>query len=145
MSPAVVIRTLLIAAGVGVDAVATPAGQWPVFVSTLPEGTDVKDNALCVYDTSGVMDGRIQKTGESIEHPGIQVRIRSGDYAAGFAKAKAAAAALDGIKMSAVTVGAESAKVQSVTRGAVMSLGPEPQNRRRVSFTINGIVTMVSN
>src|SRR5678816_1809962 len=66
--------------------------DWPVFVGYLP---DLPDNAICVYDTAGRLDGRIMRTGEQIEHAGIQTRVRGLNYLAVQAKALAIADMFD--------------------------------------------------
>lgn len=144
MTPAQAIRRALIDASVCVDSVESPSADWPVFVAALPDGAGAKDNAVAVYDTSGVMDGRYMRMGTNIEHPGIQVRVRSTSYTDGWSKIVAIAAALEALLRTVVVVDSESTTIQNVTRkGTPISLGPEPQNRRRVSFTINAIVTLV--
>lgn len=135
-SPARVIAAWLVA---HVHAYDPPAAQWGCYVSSLPDGGH---NALCVYDTVGILQGRIQRTGETIETPGIQVRVRSQDYETGRAKADALCAAFDELFRHEVEVDDTDYLIQAVTRTTpVICLGPEEGNKRE-RFTINFLVTI---
>jgi len=137
MSPADVIRQLLLDLDLGTD-----EGDWTVFVSFLP---DVPDIALCVYDTSGKMDGRIMKTGEQIEHPGIQIMVRGTDHPTTWQKAKDITDSLDQVRRSLVALDSESSYIlHNVSRsGAIVPLGVETEgSKRRHLFSINATVTI---
>ena len=136
-SPAEIVRQLLVDTGHG-----SVAGTWPVFVSFMP---DEPDAALCVYDTAGEMDGRLMHNGEQIEHPGIQVRVRSGLYPEAWNKARAVAIALDNVHKNIVAMSSEDAYLVSNAsrRGAVIPLGMEMEgSRRRYDFTVNAVLTL---
>lgn len=135
--PADVVRQLLINLGLG--GVLTAA--WPVFSAFLPEDPD---NAICVYDTPGVLDGRLMRTGEQIEHPGVQVRVRGLGYRETFQKAANIALALDAQMPVEITFTdpATVVTIKNISRsGAVMPLGMEEGTRRRYNFTINALLT----
>ncbi len=139
-APADVLRQLLIDLGLGVEA----GNTWPIFVGFLnDEDQNIPANALCVYDTSGKLDGRIMQTGEQVEHPGIQIRIRSLEYPVGFEKAKNITLALDAVRHVLVTVGADLYLIQNVSRaGAIIPLGVESTEQRRFHFTVNAMLTL---
>jgi hypothetical protein len=59
---------------------------WPGFYSTMPDGEDVKNNAICVYDTSPVFFNRDMLTGEASYRYGIQIRCRALNYDEGWQK-----------------------------------------------------------
>jgi hypothetical protein len=136
-APAVVLRNSLISAGLGV--LPSAGGSWPVYVSNLP---DSPRDSLCVYDTASSADGRYQTTGETITHPGFQIRIRSASYADGWAKAAAVCNHLDTVANESLSGNT----LAAVTRqGEPLSLGVEPDsqgNQRFYGFTINGTLTL---
>lgn len=139
-SAAEVLRELLIEQGLGT--LPTLAQAWPIYVSFLP---DEKDNALCIYDVAGRLDGRLMATGEQIEHKGFQVMVRGTTYTEVWEKVQAVALAFDAIEGSAVAVDSANAyTLNNVSRsGCPVSLGlEEVGDRRRYVFTINGVVTM---
>lgn len=114
--------------------------SWPVSVSAVPK-TDAP-NYLTVFDTGADQDGRIQKTGERIEHPTVQVRIQSKDYPTGWAKGKAVQAALDDIHNTVVTIGTTDYTVQAATvYMPLVKIGETEQYARQV-FTTNVRLTL---
>lgn len=117
------------------------APQWPGYISFLP---DEEDTAICVYDTRGTDDGRLM-TGEQIEHPGVQIRIRTQDYNTGWRKAFDIIEQLDGVNRLTVALSSEEAYLLSnVSRtGGIMPMGIDPEDvRRRHNFSINAILTV---
>jgi len=115
--------------------------DWSIFISFLP---DLPDKAICIYDTAGKLDGRMMRTGEQIEHPGIQIRVRGPTYEETWLKAQAIALTLDAVQNSVVTTDEEEYIVHNVSRtGAIIPLGIEENTRgRRHHFTINMILTL---
>jgi len=142
-SPAHILHQAFIDDAVGVDP--STDADWQAFINALPDDDSFRHNALCVRDTTGILDGRIQGTGETVEHPGIQIRIRGVDFETARAKAASIATVVDGWIRKAVTVGGTNYTIQAFTRtGAILALGNEEQDRhRRSHFTVNGIVTIL--
>ena len=137
-SPADVIRQLLIDLELGAEV----DGSWPVFVSFLP---GAPDNALCVYDTAGRMDGRVMATGEKITHPGVQIVVRGSIYPDSRRKAEDIALAFDAQQGATIVMDSvDSYILQNVSRsGDIIPLGVEQEgDRRRHLFTVNVVVTM---
>lgn len=114
---------------------------WPVFVGLL---TDQPDEAIGVYDTAGKIDGRIMLTGEQVEHPGVQVMVRSPAYLLAVNKAQEIAGAFDLTKGSVVEL--ESGDIYTLLNisrtGAILPLGMGEDDRRRYHFSINAITTI---
>jgi len=116
------------------------ATDWPLFVSHLP--FDII-SCGCIYDTAGVQDGRISSSGEVIEHPGIQLTIRSKEYEMGREKAEQVALALDAVFNEIVSIDDIDYTVQNIKRMSdVISLGIEPGTQRNHLFTVNFLVTI---
>ena len=137
-SPADVIRWLLIDLGLGTDP--SVSGSWPIHTSSEP---DSPDNSISVYDTAGIKDGRIQRTGETREHSGIMLQIRGVTQPIAWAKANAANIILDeSIDKSLITISSTDYIVYAVTRhSGPLSLGREPGTNRFL-FTINAVVAL---
>ena len=137
-SPADVMRWLLIDLGIGTAP--EDEGSWPIQDSNEP---DLPDNLITVYDTAGITDGRVQRTGETAEHKGFMVQIRSTDKPTAWAKAEAIKTAMDeSILNLLVTVDTSEYVIYSVTRhSGPVSLGREPSTNRFL-FTINAVVSL---
>jgi hypothetical protein len=136
-TPANIIRQLLLDLNLGQ---ADTKQAWAVYVGFMP---DTPDDAICVYDTAGKLDGRMMRTGQQIEHEGIQVRVRGLLYPTTIAKAYGIALAFDEQKRSAVTADAANYLIQNISRsGAVLNLGVEDTDRHRYHFTINATLTI---
>ena len=136
ISPAATIRKLLIDLGLG-----TASGSWKIFVGFLP---DQPDDAICVYDTTGKLDGRVM-AGEQIEHEGVQIRVRNRSYPDTWDKINTIATTLDTIKRTIVEIsGSELYLIHNVSKtGSIMSLGIEERGSRRYHhFTLNVVLTM---
>ena len=140
-----IIRALIIGAGLG-----SASGSWPVFVGFLP---DRPDNAILVMDTAGKLDGRIMRTGEQIAKPGIQVRLRSLDYAVAQLKAKQIALMLDSQMRSEVSLDGMAPAdldgiytIHNISRsGDILPMGVEEGDRPRHHFSVNAMVTVSKN
>ena len=140
-SPAEILRASLIAGGLGVLRSESPLGDWPIFVGHMPDTPDI---IICVYDTAGVKDGRLM-TGKTIRHHGWQIRVRTTEYDTGFVKMEMLADYLDTVLRETVVIDGITYVIQVVvqTSGPV-SIGQEPDAKRRENFTLNGIMTLQS-
>lgn len=141
-SPADILRYALVRADVGVlRSENTDNAAWPIFTGHLP---NKPDNALCTYDTQGSGDGRIMANGETIRHPGWQVRLRATEHQEAWVKARAIQKVLDGMRQLAVVIGNDTYTLLSVTqRSDVLSLGQETEAARREQLTLNGTLTFI--
>ncbi len=138
MSPADVIYQVLLDLNL-----ISNSGKWQGYVSFLP---DTPDDAVCVYDTAGRMDGRLMATGEQIIHPGIQIRVRGLSYAEVWEKTNELARELDSMGRVLVALSSSEAyTLLNVSRtGDIIPVGIEEENgRRRHHFTVNAVVTLV--
>jgi hypothetical protein len=144
-SPARIVQRLLVVLGLGVQQVAGSTVSWQVFAVNEP---DVPDDALVVYDTAGIDQGRENLTGHRFEKYGLQILIRSATHDLGYAKSQYLAVALDeGIYDNEVTLvnpdgsGNSTYLIKAVHRTSpVYSIGAaSPKSKRRL-FTINATV-----
>lgn len=140
-SPAELVRAALIVKGIGLMPDAGVLTQvWPIFVSHMPSKPD---NVICVYDTPGLTQGRIHRTGETIKKPGWQIRVRGLDHPTGYAKISAIQAAVDSVRNLNIAIAGVGYIVQALNqKGGVMSLGQESDADKRNGFTLNGIITL---
>lgn len=139
--PADIVRYLLIAIGHGT--LPTASGSWPINVMNEP---DTPDDCITVYNTTGKVQGRIQKTGEFVEKPGIQVRIRAANYSTGYTKGKQIETSLDtDVLQDTVTIGSSQYRVHALSRTAnLVWLGKDVTSSKRQVFTLNYTVTLWS-
>ncbi len=113
--------------------------KYPVFVGSMP---DSPDNAVCVYDTEGFKDGRDMRNKQSIIHPGYQVRVRGLDHPTGYAKIRDIQRLLDTLGSFVVVIDGTRYTIAAITQvSGILSLGEEPEAKRRNGFTFNGTIT----
>ena len=120
---------------------AGPAALWPAYIGRMPDGKQTATNLIVVYDTEPRQDGRLMRTGERIEHPGLQFRVRAVDYLTGHKKLAIIAAALDVIKRQTVTVDGTAYLIHAIKRiGGIIQLGTDEVGRE--GFTFNATATI---
>lgn len=97
------------------------------------------DLALCLYDTTGILDGRIQRGGTVI-HPGLQLKVRSNAYTEGWDKITQLQQYLDTISGEYTVDG-----VDYFVYGIKLVMPPMPigqeEGTRREQFTLNATIT----
>ena len=123
----------------------TPTDQddWPLYCPHMPDGDDVETNCGVARDSPGTQDRRSIRSGEVPDHPGVQIRIRTNDYDAGYAKIEDVVLALDAVINETVVMGAASYLIQNVSRTSPIAyLGVEPGTKRRMFFTVNYLLTL---
>lgn len=116
------------------------AGTWPVFVGSEPTNPD---EAITVFGTVGRLQGRTNPDKEMSEMPGGQIRVRSGMYEIGSAKARAIADALDAVYRQIVIVVGVQYLIQHVGRTTpVLPIGTESATSKRQVFTVNVLMSL---
>lgn len=143
-SPAFVLASYIIAQAIGnmTDPDDSALPDWPLFVSFMPDTSNVKTECGALYDTSPIKDGRLM-AGQVISHFGIQLKIRSRTQVDGYAKAEAIAVALDTVQNETQVVGSYTYQLYNISRqGSPVSLGMEEGNKGRYLFTVNLVLTM---
>ena len=141
LTPAAIMTTYIIET---LDLLTWPTDSldWPCYISHQPDGNNVNNICGAVFDTTGVRDARLLRTGLVIEHPGIQILLRTTDYETGYSKAQRLALALDAIANQLITIDATIFKIINCSRTApVASLGKEPGTKRRDFFSLNYLLT----
>ena len=142
-SPADILVEYLLGAALGVDP--SQEGDWTIQTGSQPQSPQ---RVITVTNTLGVKQGRVMAGGEVEDKPGFQLAVRAPDDHEASAKIWALAEAVDGIRRATVTLthreSSQSYRIDSVTRGSVISAGQEPQSQRRYLFTLNGTLTITS-
>jgi len=134
-----VIRKLLIDLGLGAST-NTSTSVWPIYVMQMPT---TPDNAIAVFDTAGLLQGRIMETGEQIEKPGIQIIVRSLNSLTAYQKVRAIALALDATYQRVINWSSANYRLDNFSRqGDVLPMGLDEADRPRYNFALNGIVTL---
>ena len=142
-NPADIIRYFLIAKGVGVRPSA--GGEWPVYADFIPDGPNIPDEVLCVFDTKPKTQGRIQVTGEVQEFYGINIQIRCKVPSEGKYLGSQIIPVLDTNKNITVTHPdtANTYLISAITRkSGVLGLGKESSGALRNLFSINAIASI---
>ena len=116
--------------------------DWPLYMTSMPDGDNVEDDCGVVYDTVGekldrTMDGVV------LFLWGIQIKLRASDYEVGWAKATEVQDLLETLHQQSVTIDTTTYEVESMIESApVISLGVEPGTKRRYLFTLNYLVSI---
>ena len=119
------------------------AGDWPLYISHLPDGINIADNAGVVYNTTPIKDGRWMGDGSRMQHYGIQITIRSLTEEEGWDKCNVLAGQMDMIHNAETIFDGTTYKIHNVTNlGGINSLGEEPGTKRRKLFTMNFITAI---
>lgn len=142
-NPARVLAQSLVNAGVA-GQLGPSSSEWTCYLNYMPDGTGIHDNVISVYDTQGRTDGRLMGTGQTIDHPGFQIRIRGTQHQTAYGKAKEVIDHLDALLREGLVIGSDSFTIQAASRtGRILPLGPENDAKRRHQFTVNGTMTLV--
>jgi hypothetical protein len=148
-SPAEIMRAALVSMGLCLSPVsvqAEPTGTvWPAYATNEPSSPD---SVVTCYDTADVGHGRDMITGERTSHRGVQIRVRSQYYAAGFKQAQNLAINTDEniwqMQVSITTAaGTATYIIWNVSRTSqVIPIGRDtPRTQRRI-FTINTLMAV---
>lgn len=130
-----------------VGSVADSSPVWPCYLVSLPEGPGVPTDAVCVYDTNPVLDGRLMASGEQIVHPGVQVKVRALDYQTGWAKIREISTAMDALRNASVVIDSiETQVLQNASRiSGPLSIGTDQASPvSAYHFTVNYQLTLLS-
>lgn len=139
-SPALVLAQYLVNEGT-----ANPPGGndvvWPVYVSHTP---NKPDDLIGIYLTPGVVGGRWMRTGRKVAFPGVMIRVRAFDDAAGYDKANQIAELLDStVGRPEVTMeSGEVIRIDNLSRSSSVSYAGLDEEGRRIYYTVNARLTL---
>lgn len=137
-SPAEIIRHLLADLSLGT----LTGSSWPIVIAI---AQNLPDAQIILYDTAGMKDGRLMRTGEIIAHPGVQIRVRGPIYPEAWGKAKAISDKLSEVGRVSVAVNTSQAyTIVSITQtGDIQPIGlVQEGDRTNHNFTVNITVTI---
>lgn len=107
--------------------------DWPIFDTSMP---NAPDDCIVVSDTDPMLDGRTQVDGETQEHFGFQVKIRTKSPVLGYRKLAAISAAFDDpeqVLRLPVDVGINHYLVQAISRRTgIIKMGKEAVSARHL-------------
>jgi hypothetical protein len=142
------LRQLLLNAGglIGNPDVTGSTTPWPCFLSAMPDGTGIPTEAVCIYDTIGQKDGRIQSSGEVIVHYGCQIRVRAITFLNAWAEMDKLRSFIDGVGVGGpvtATYNGHTATFYNITRPhAPFDMGLEPnQPKLRRNIVLNVLMS----
>ena len=145
--PAMLLKQLLINNSLGVDGEKIKKSDidsdWPIYVSHEPDGKEIKDDIITIYDTAGAKDGRLME-GPIVQHPGNQVRVRSRSYTEGWARARLIFNLFETVVRTPVIVESIAYNIQNISlSSSILPLGiPKDDTKRRDLFTLNALLTI---
>lgn len=135
-APSDIVRQVLIDLGL-----ASATGTWPC---TTSKELDKPDNCLTCYDDEPQHDGRAMSGGQTFQHYGIQVRVRSATLPVGRDKAEAILHSFsEVVEQRTVTVGSTQYRINCFAKLGIVRLGEMPGSQRQL-HVINGIVSITA-
>lgn len=109
--------------------------SWPCYAGSF--GT-AGDDAVCVYTTAGQLNGRLQRGGKTLQHYGVQVRVRSYDAQVAYAKTVEVCALADSTLRYDFVYRDMQIRFQAISRRSdIIELGEVEEQGRRSHFTVN--------
>lgn len=139
--PAEVLMRYLVANNIG--STHTSGDAWPCYISTLPDGAAIANNAIGIFDTQGIQLGRLLQTGEVIERHGIQVLVRSESYKTAWAKSVALTDHLDAIIHGEVSIDGDTYTIHNASRtSSIIPLHMEDGGSMRYLLSSNYLLTI---
>ena len=116
--------------------------DWPLYISSMPDGDAVETNCGAAYDMAGKLDGKLS-SGEVVQHPGFSLTIRSDDYETGYSKIEEIALALDDMDKVSVNMDGTTYQIQNMSRHTTISpLDTQKGTKRRFLFVVSFLVTV---
>lgn len=145
-TPAEILRAFILAQSGAVysDPVASPQLAWPLYVSALPDGTGIPNNAAALYDTSGEIQSRLLRSGSIIESFGVQLKNRATLYSDAYSLTSSVADSLSKISRPIVMVNGLSYTIDTVRRtSSIISMGQD--EKRRAMCSVNFLMMLIQN
>lgn len=134
-SPAHIVRQLLVDLAQCIMPAAKSTTDWQASINVEPVAPD---NVVTLYNTGAVEDSGINFDGTRVEHPTLQVRLRSTVDTVGYPKARIICIALDSVYRRVVTVNSVDYLVQRMKRTTdVIALGYDEPTSKRWLYTFN--------
>jgi len=114
-------------------------GLWTIYVDNMPTE---RDQAICIYNTDGVKQGRGMRSQQTWERPGIQVRVRGLDKSTPRAKMESLRAFFDTLAKETIIVGGNAYTLWCISRvGGILYMGQE-ETKLRENYTSNFLLSL---
>lgn len=113
-------------------------------VGTLPSGPSISDNYVAVRRSGALVeDGKLQKTGEPVEFPYVQVMVRARTHLEAERKGKAVVDLLcKSVARTVITSGSDSCMVHSVKLVTGLTYVAQQEKNQTQLYSINFQVTI---
>ena len=120
-------------------------GTWPVYIDYFPGGKK-KQTGGVVSSTQGLMDGREMESGKVIDHPGIQIMVRTKTYDKGYEKILSVCSDFETVNNKSVVMRDSTIyTLCNISRiSSILPMGIEEETRLFL-FSVNFIITMKKN
>jgi hypothetical protein len=129
-SPSELMVAYLIAQGIAVAPGGGTTVPWQITSAQMPSGPDSPNEYITVYDTGGLYDGRIHRTGVQVLHPTVSIQVRCRNYDEGWQKIKAIESLIMTLWQTNIVVGAETVMVHAaLATSAPTYIGVEEKNQ----------------
>lgn len=141
-SPALIIEQLLLDNSLGV-ATTEKDTPWQIYIGQMPDGKETPNDIIALYDESGVKDGRLM-SGPLVQHPGVQVILRTTDYKTGWAQMKLIFELFESVLRTQVVIDTITYNIQNISiTSPILPLGvPDDDTKRRDLFSLNVLLTI---
>jgi len=140
-SPSLVVQNFMV--DNSIFTLPSAAGDWPLYISSLPDGDNIEDNAGAVSEASPMLDGRLFTSGAMVQHYGISFVVRSIDYETGWQKCLSILTLLVATAQSDISLGANDYLIEAFSvMSGIVYLGVETGTKRRYLFELTFTVTM---
>lgn len=114
--------------------------DWAVFVSHMPSSPK---NVIVVGSLAGRTQGRIHRTGKTVNLHAVKITVRSQTYQAGESRIHSISEYVDTVLRKDVLVNGESIRIQAITKNTpVIPMGANPESRLEL-FSFDCTVTLV--
>lgn len=118
-------------------------GDWPVFISRLPDGANAPNNCVAIFEQEGRKSTRLMRCGEYNEKPAIQVMLRCSNRADGWKKAGDIARKMWKCSYEKLVYGEIVYTIINFSQSTpTLYLGQEEGSKRRHLFSINAFLTI---
>ena len=115
---------------------------WPLYHSCLPDGPNVLDNIVAIYDTSGYLQGKNMRRVLDQRY-GIQFMLRSIDYDTGYQKLASVLETFEAVHNADVVLGSQTFQIGNISQASAIGvLGIEPTTKQRYLFSANLLITL---
>lgn len=141
-SPAEIIQAMLVAESGALFSDPDDNLAWPLYVSSMPDGTGIPDDCGAIFDTRGRLLHRLLTSGKQIQSYGVQIKTRAINYGNGYTRLAQIFKEFTKVSRRNVMIGIESFLIDTIMPSSpVISAGQD--ERRRAFATVNFLILFI--